>query len=98
MSRYKFDANDILVKVQNFYALQRRGPGLLLDTKLSWVQELSAKLVTSLLILLSVLAAGIIILSYNCTIPFGLSPPYQMSLQEAVRILLPKSRCNLLRQ
>ena len=35
MSRYKIDANDILVKVQKYYALQRRCPGLSPVTKLS---------------------------------------------------------------
>ena len=39
VSRYKINANDILVTVQNVYALQRRGPGLSPVTKLSWVQE-----------------------------------------------------------
>jgi alpha-beta hydrolase superfamily lysophospholipase len=55
VSRYKFDANDILVTGYKFYALQWRGPGLSPVTKLSWVQEQVAKLVTNLLILLSVL-------------------------------------------
>jgi hypothetical protein len=39
VSRYKVDANDLLVTVQNFYALQRRGPGLSPVTNLSWVQD-----------------------------------------------------------
>ena len=55
MSRYKFDATDILVAGYKYNALQWRGPGLSPVTKLSWVQEQSAKLVTNLLILLSVL-------------------------------------------
>lgn len=39
VSRYKVDANDILVTVQNVYALQLRGPDLSPVTNLSWVQE-----------------------------------------------------------
>jgi hypothetical protein len=39
VSRYKVDANDLLVMVQNFYALQWRGPGLSTITKQSWEQE-----------------------------------------------------------
>jgi hypothetical protein len=39
VSRYKFDANDLLVTVQNIYVLQRRGPGLSTVIKLSWVQK-----------------------------------------------------------
>jgi hypothetical protein len=39
VSRYKVDANDLLVTVQNFYALQLRGPGLSPVAKLSWEQE-----------------------------------------------------------
>ena len=39
VSRQKFDANDILVTVQKFNALQRCGPGLSPFTKLSRVQE-----------------------------------------------------------
>ena len=38
-SGYKVDANDILVMVQNIYALQWRGPGLSQVTRLSWGQE-----------------------------------------------------------
>jgi hypothetical protein len=39
VSRYKVDANDLLVTVQNFYALQWCSPGLSSVPKLSWVQE-----------------------------------------------------------
>jgi hypothetical protein len=39
VSRYNVDANKLLVKVQNFYALQWRGPGLSPVRKLSSVQE-----------------------------------------------------------
>jgi hypothetical protein len=39
VSRYKFDANDILVTGYKFNALQWRGPDLSPVTKLSWVQE-----------------------------------------------------------
>jgi hypothetical protein len=35
VSRYNVDANDILVTVQKFNALQWRGPGLSMVTKLS---------------------------------------------------------------
>ena len=56
MSRYKVDANDLLVTVQKFYALQWRGPGLSAVTKLSIGAGAKAKLVTNLLIILSVLA------------------------------------------
>jgi hypothetical protein len=57
VSRYNADANDKLVKVHNYFALQWRGPDLSPVTELSWMQEQIAKLVTSLLILLSVLGA-----------------------------------------
>ena len=39
VSRYKDDANDILVTVQKFNALQWRGPGLSSVKKLSCEQE-----------------------------------------------------------
>jgi len=36
---YKVDANDILVKVHKYYAMQWRGPDLSQVTKLSWMQD-----------------------------------------------------------
>jgi hypothetical protein len=47
VSRYKFDASDILVAGNKFYALQWSGPGLSPVIKLSWVQEQIAKTVTN---------------------------------------------------
>jgi hypothetical protein len=58
MSRYKVDANDILVTGYKFNALQWSGPGIFPVTRLSCVQKQVAKLVTSLLILLTVLSVG----------------------------------------
>ena len=55
VSRYKFDASDILITGYKFNALHWRGPGLSPFTNLTWVQEQIAKTMTSLLIIPSVL-------------------------------------------